>query len=51
MYQPVSKWWRYLDNQQEFRVNKTDIAKISVKAKNGSSDYYLAGERQVHEKH
>jgi hypothetical protein len=30
--------WRYLDNQQEFWVNKTHIAKISVKTKNGSSD-------------
>jgi len=40
-----------LDNQQEFRVNKADVAKISAKAKNSSSDYYLAGEWQVQEKH
>jgi hypothetical protein len=29
-----------LENQQEFWVNKTHIAKISAKANNGSSDIF-----------
>ncbi len=41
--------WRYLDNQQEFWVNKTHIAKISVKTKNNSSDI-LSRRRTVGER-
>ena len=40
----------YLDN--EFRVNKPHIAKISAKTKKTAQvTYYLAGEQQLREKH
>ena len=39
-----------MDNEQEFWVNKTHIAKISAKAKMAQVTYYLAEERQVQEK-